>query len=357
MYQPKRILLIRLSHLGDVVHALPAYHAVRAAWPRAEVAWVVQPEFAELVAGLTGVARVLRFDRDGGVRAWLRLHAELGAFGADLAIDAQGNLKSALAALASGAPRRVGLHRRDWRETIGAVACTERATPAAGGHAIDRMRALARHLAGDRRDAERFDPDVQPAELERGRELARELLDLAAAHRAIVQLSDPRDIRSWPAEHALALIDDLARAGWSVAVISGPGEAAVGRRVAAARPDSPAVRHWVAQRGLRELAGFFTAAAESQTRFVGPDSGPMHLAWACGLRVVSLAGPQSHLATGPWPVPDGAADAAGPHRVVRAAPQPPCAPCLSRSCTHAAGPVCMSELQPAAVLAALRSQS
>lgn len=361
MVEPKRILLIRLSHLGDVVHALPVYHALRATWPRAELGWVVQPEFSDLVAGLPGIGRVLRFDRRGGAAAWLRLREELGAFQADLAVDAQGNLKSAMTALASGAARRIGLAARDWREPVGALSCHERAQPASGRHAVDRMLELARFAcSGPPTPPPRFDPGVRTDERRAGQARAAELFEDGSARRVVLQLSDPDDVRGWPVEHALALIDELCEAGWSVAVLSGPGEAAIGERVARERPVSDRVRHWVGQRGLRALAGFFSAAAEFGTRFVGTDSGPMHLAWSCGMRVTTLAGPQDYALTGPWPVPRDPARAATavtratePHRVVLAEPRPACAPCLSRSCSHPEGPVCMRDLRPGAVAAAL----
>src|SRR5688572_30746272 len=100
--EPQRILLIRLSHLGDVVHALPVFHAVRARFPHARIAWVTQPEFAPLIEGLPGLERVFRFGRAGGAAAWPELASALTSFAADLVIDAQGNIKSATAALCAG---------------------------------------------------------------------------------------------------------------------------------------------------------------------------------------------------------------------------------------------------------------
>ena len=74
--RPRRILLVRLSHLGDVVHALPVFHALRGAHPRARIGWAVQREFAGLLEGLPGLDEVLDFERRGGARAWLELSEE-----------------------------------------------------------------------------------------------------------------------------------------------------------------------------------------------------------------------------------------------------------------------------------------
>src|SRR5262249_19112540 len=113
---PDRILLVRLSHLGDVVHALGVFHALHAAYPRAEIGWAIQPAFAGLLEGLPGLARVLVFERRGGLAAWLALRRELARFRPDWTVDAQGNAKSGAVAWLSRAPRRVAPARADWQE-------------------------------------------------------------------------------------------------------------------------------------------------------------------------------------------------------------------------------------------------
>ncbi|HVS09079.1 MAG TPA: glycosyltransferase family 9 protein [Planctomycetota bacterium] len=355
MRDPQRILLVRLSHLGDVVHALPLFHALRSRFPAARIAWVTQPEYAELVAPLPGLERVLVFGRREGARAWLRLRDDIQAFDPDLAVDAQGNFKSALAVLSAGSARRVGLHRCDWREPLGALALSETAPPAPGGapHAVDRMLALARHLTGAG-DEPRCDPALSDAERAHGREVLERLLPArrAGAERAVlVQLAAAGDVRSWPAEHFERLLRALDAAGRPALAISGPAEEALGRELEASLgAGSGRIAHWVGQRGLRELAALFQAAGERGALLVACDSGPMHLAAACGLRVLALSGPQDHGRTGPWPpaAPMHAHAANGhPHRVLRADPGPACAPCFARRCSHERGPVCMRDITAA----------
>lgn len=349
MDEPSSIALVRLSHLGDVVLALPLFHALRERFPRARLAWVVQSEFAGLVEGLEGLERVVRFERRGGARAWLALKSELASFAPQLAVDAQGNYKSALATLVSGAPRRVGVAPRDWRERGAWLAMSEYAAPLPPEreHAMDRTRALVEHLCGA--SELRRDPALRADELERGRRKLDELCGACAAP-LIVQLSDERDVRAWPLEHALELARGAAALGWSVLLLSGPGEADAGRRAAEQLGQQPRIAHWIAQRGLRELAALFSAAAEREACYVGPDTGPTHLAAACGLRVVVLAGPQSHLRTGPWPVAEPGARGASPHRVLRSPLALDCAPCFSRRCHRPDGPLCMRSIEPRAVL-------
>lgn len=343
----RRILIVRLSHLGDVVHALPVYHALRTAYPDAELAWAVQSEFADLLNGLPGLARTFLFGRRSGLGSWIRLRNEFADWRPDWVIDAQGNTKSAMVALTSAAARRSSLARIDWRERFASHVSTDHAAPAEGPHAIDRMVALARHVAPDQRTRPvRFDPGLGAAELARGRAL---LEDHAASRRGdsapdwIVHLSDPRDVRSWPTAHFDQLIRGLQAAGRRVLVLSGPAEAQVGEQLAD-DIQLPGVSHWVAQRGIRDLAATFAVGAEAGARLLACDSGPAHLAAASGMNVHLLAGPQDPVRTGPWPTH------AGPelprHTIVFNPTPPECAPCLARRCSHPAGPVCMHGLEP-----------
>lgn len=340
---PSRILIVRLSHLGDVVQTLPLFHALRAEYPAARIAWAIQPEFAGLLAGHPGLDRAILFDRRGGARAWWRLARELESFGADWTVDAQGNVKSAMVALCARAARRSGYATVDWRERFAASSVTDpcpRGSPRE--HAVERVLRLARHVAPNSCGSPRFDVGLSAVEIEAAE---RRLATLVRADGGtLLHLSHPGDVRAWPVEHFAALARASAERA-PVVVVSGPGEVEHGR---ALERDvrHPRVAHVVGQRGLRELAALFTACARRGMTFVGCDSGPMHLAWSSGMRVVLLAGPQDERRTGPYPL-------GSPHETLRAEPSPPCAPCMSRRCTHERGPVCMSELRPGQVDVAL----
>jgi ADP-heptose:LPS heptosyltransferase len=334
--------------MGDVVLALPLFHALRERFPAAELAWVVQSEFASLLEGLPGLARVIRFERRSGLRSWMALRAELAEFAPDLAIDAQGNLKSGFALACSAAPRRVGLARSDWREPLGRFSLTEAAAPSRGEHAFERTLALCRHFGAEgfvRRDAA-----LTSAEFARAAQRANELGVVAGS--LLVQLSPQSDIRAWPLARYAEFLRDAAQRSTHCVVLSGPSERREGEQLAALLCDSPYLRHWVGQRGLRELAAFFAVSAELGARYVGGDTGPTHLAAACGLPVTVLCGPHSHERTGPWPVA-APSNEASPHVAVRARTEPECAPCFGRACSHALGPVCMRDIEPNDVRMAL----
>lgn len=337
---PTRILLIRLSHMGDVVQTFALYHALRERHPQAELGWAIQPEFAGLIDGLDGVARTFLFDRRGGLGAWTRLRRELRAWRPSWTIDAQGNAKSAAVALSTGAPRRSGFARRDWTERAASLVTNDRAPRAAGPHAMQRVLSLCGHVADGFHP--RHDPALDERETSAGEDAFVERFPRGDGAGWIVHLAAGADVRSWPAPAFAALAERLAAAGRPVLLLSGPAESELGRELAAAST-RPEIGHWVGQRGLRALAGFLSAAAKRGVRLVGCDSGPAHLAAACGMGVDLLAGPQDPDRTGPWPR-NGLV-----HRVLTRPDPPDCQPCRARVCSHAEGPICMRGITPAQV--------
>ncbi len=350
------MLLVRLSHLGDVVLALPVFHAIARAFPEAEIAWAVQPEFAPLLEGMPRLSRTFTFERRGGWRAWPKLRAELAAWRPDLAVDAQGNVKSAMVMLSSGAPRRVGLARADWTEHFAASVLTEEAAPAAGPHGMECALALAR-VFGNGSDVGK-DPRLSAEERARG-EAALQARFPTRRPGWILHLAREEDVRSWPARSFEELALRLAREGREVLFLSGPREEALGASVAerlmSASLGPRLVHHWVGQRGLRDLAAVFAAAAARGHRLVACDSGPAHLAASVGLGVTLLAGPQDPRRTGPWPI---ASRSERPeHEALFASTRPSCQPCFARRCSHPRGPVCMRDLAPDRVADALLSGS
>jgi ADP-heptose:LPS heptosyltransferase len=146
-----------------------------------------------------------------------------------------------------------------------------------------------------------------------------------------VHLARAGDPRSWPHANASAWIEHALARGAQVLALSGPAETGELAALEARHAASGHFRHWQGRDDLRALAGVLAAAAERGARYLGCDSGPLHLAEACGVDVLCLAGPQDERRTGPYS-----------GRSLRADPAPECAPCLERLCRHPLGPVCMS---------------
>ncbi|MEO0662094.1 MAG: glycosyltransferase family 9 protein, partial [Planctomycetota bacterium] len=309
---PARVLVARSSHLGDVAQTIPLVHALRSAFPGARVAWAIQPAFAPLVAPL--VDAVVPFERDGGARAWPRIRRAMRAFGADLAVDAQGNWKSAMVVRLSGAQRRVGCARAAWQEPLAArVLGVSGATAADAPHLVDRLMAVAASV-GAPAAPPRLDPALTGDELRAGFEALEALSPGAGRAPLLLHPGVPGDPRTWPSERYAALLERFGpHSDRAPIVVTGPAEADVGARLDAL-DRCGAAAHLVGQSDVRALCALFHAARQRGGVLVAQDSGPAHLAASVGLGVRLLAGPEDPSRTGPWPV-CGAVDS--PHRLVR----------------------------------------
>ncbi len=151
-----RILIVRLSAIGDVLHGLPVLNALRAALPDAFLAWAVESRAAQLLRGHQALDELVEVPRGWlkSPRAVLELRRRLRVLRFDVTIDLQGLSKSAIAARLSGAPRRIGFDGVDGRE-ISRWLNNERVA-ARGTHVIDRNLELLGRL-GISHPAVRFD--------------------------------------------------------------------------------------------------------------------------------------------------------------------------------------------------------
>lgn len=158
MTAPRRILLVKPSSLGDVIHALPVVSAIHRYWPDAELRWLIQPAWRSLVESHPGVSGIILFPRDKfrGPSGWLRSVAWLGTlrdWKPDLAIDLQGLLRSALFSRISGATRVIGLS--DAREGA-RLLHGERALVDSNAHAVNRYLGVLDHLGIPKPDNPEF---------------------------------------------------------------------------------------------------------------------------------------------------------------------------------------------------------
>ena len=159
-----RFLILRLSSLGDIVHALPAVAALRAAFPEARLDWVIENRWRDIVELNPEVSNVITVDTHAwrrtplAARTWRNLAAlrqTLRAARYDVAFDLQGLYKSAVLAWLSGAPKRIGFSKGAIKEPGATLFYTERVQHPANTHVIEMNLALAK-AAGARETPWRF---------------------------------------------------------------------------------------------------------------------------------------------------------------------------------------------------------
>ena len=295
-----RVLIVKLSSLGDVVHTLPVVADIRATHPRARIDWVVEPAFAPLVARVEGIGEVIelplrRWSREGWWRATTRAEARaaIGRLRRDryaAVLDLQGLTKSAIVAALARGPSWAPANRTDGssHEFPARWLATHAVQVAQHSHALDRGREVAAAALGTR-------IDTPPSFGLRAR-------TTAAPERTVVLIhGTTRADKLWPDASWIELGRRLADQGWNVALPqAGSDEAARARSIAEAIGGASSAV-WPAM----ELGAFVDRLAACAGA-IGVDSGPSHIAVALGLPHVQIynfptawrTGPQERHGTG-----------------------------------------------------------
>ncbi len=287
-----RFLLVRLSSLGDVVHALPAASALRDSFPEARIDWVIDARWQRLLEGNPDLNEVIAFDRKqaGGLSSAIR---KLRAAQYICAIDFQGLYKSALLALASGAPRRIGFQSSYAREGLVAGFYTDRLNPH-GPHKVDHNRTLVQR-AGAQLGPPRFPLAIRPEDDEL---VTRELNSRSITDFYVLNPGGGWLSKCWPTERYGELHRKLAqRHGRHGVVTVGPGEENLARDLIHAAGNTPPV-------AIPLALGPLMALLRRAKFMISADTGPLHLASALGTPVVGLFGPTDPARNGPFSAAD-----------------------------------------------------
>ena len=342
----RRILLVKPSALGDVVHTIPLLPKLRLRFPRAQIDWFITPENAELVRHHPALSGVVLFDRKelaGIGRSWnattelVRLLGRLRRTRYDLVIDLHGQMRSALVTLATGAPVRIGFDRpvrrsqtqsehhelrnvpqRGWagaREGSWMAYSHRIPIPTLDIHAIDRMLWLTPILGLDGAPADSRIYLSAETEMNTDRLLEQHLLQQFGA----LVPGTIWETKHWDPERFAEVGLWLKQRGFSVVLL---GTRRDQTRCQTIAKMCPGAIDFSGQTNPAQLAAILKRAAICVTN----DSGSMHLAVALERPVVSVFGPTNPVQIGPYGRPEA---------VVRVAV--PCSPCNFRQlsqCPH-----------------------
>ncbi len=310
-----KILLVKLSSLGDVVHTLPVVQDIRAAFPDAQIDWVVEKSFAPLLARCVGLRRVIPCEirrwRKSPLAAltraeWLAFKAQLRQESYDAVIDLQGLTKSALVArlarLASPGGKRYALANQTdgsgyeaptrWVADVAIRVEPRTAT-------VQRSRELAVQALGY---SLRPEPDFglkTPQALKSIGKHAPENIAIQADQRRVAFVhGTSRADKEWPLDHWIELGRRLVAAGYQLALPHGSAkELATSRTMAEAlnEPGSPAVATVWPMLSLDALTDELARCAG----VIGVDSGVSHIAVALDLPHVQIYNFDTAWRTGP----------------------------------------------------------
>ena len=137
----RRILVVRLGAMGDIIHALPAVAWLKQSHPGSHLTWLVEPRWAPLLEENPYVDRVVLLHRQN-FAGLVETRRELRTAHYDFAVDFQGLLKSAMAASAASPDRLYGFHQSQVRERLAALFYSHK-TVSRAAHVVDRNLELA----------------------------------------------------------------------------------------------------------------------------------------------------------------------------------------------------------------------
>lgn len=350
----ERILLVKLSAFGDVVHTIPVLKKLRARYPKARIDWLITPENASLVETHPALSGVVPFPRKQVGKTWgatvaaARLVRRLRSARYDLVIDLHGQMRTAFFTLASGAPTRIGFDRPRKRvieaqrrpsEDVGQhgwmgaregswVAYTHRIpVPRLDVHAVDRYLWVGEMLGFE--DGPPEYGIVVPEEAERRVADRLKTAGLEGKRLAVLVPGTIWETKHWSVEGFARVARDLEKAGLGVVVAGAPQDR---RRSETIARGCEAALDLAGQTSLIELAALIGRASVCVTN----DSGSMHLAVALGRPVTSVFGPTDPVKVGPYERPGA---------VVRV--DMACSPCyLKRLSGCKRGHACMERVTP-----------
>jgi lipopolysaccharide heptosyltransferase I len=290
----RSILVVRLGALGDLVHALPAVAALRAAWPEARIDWLVDGRYAALLDLVPVITRAVVIGGRAG-RPVLPVIRELRRVRYDLAIDFQGLLKSAVLARIAGARETAGFIPGQLREPAAGAFYTRRIPADDSGHVVRKNLSMVGALGVGVREV--LSPLAVTASSVPGR--VRDLLRLDDAGRfAVINPGAGWPNKQWPADRYGAVAAHLrARHGMPSAVTWGAKEEGLANEVVTASDGAAKLAPATTVADLVELS-------RAASLFVAGDTGPMQLAAAVGTPVVGLFGPTNPVRNGPWNAAD-----------------------------------------------------
>ena len=333
------ILIVKMSSLGDVIHALPCAAALRTLYPKAKISWAVEDSFADLLLDNPAIDEVIVIDskrlRKGTLWSkivYLReLKQSLTKKKFDLVLDLQGLIKSSVVALFTGCKNRLGYcEMREGSRFVTRAVCGDNAQ----GHVIERYLDVIRYLGAKIERAQFVLPNLS----EQKNTVQKKLFAAGFTQQDKYIVFAPGtswESKEWPLEYYITLGKKLIADGFWIALAGGKADVAKSKVIHEGL-ESCKVVDFTGQTTIKELL----ALCQLSTLYVSGDTGPLHIAVASGVPVVAMYGPTKAHRTGPYGLCEVVVSKAD------------CAGCMKKTCKPLK---CMSAITPQEVyLACLR---
>lgn len=324
----KRILIIKPSSLGDIIHGLPILKAFRDKWPEAKISWLIKDIYTGIFDGNTYIDELILFKKNSLTTAIMAFRKRLREGRFNIAVDMQGLFRSGLIAYLSGAIVRVGF--RDARE-LAPLFYTHKVDAPRNLHAVDRNLKLAASLGCEIQEI-KFPLKVSQEALNEVSEFLKKN-QLNTGYPLVTLVPGGRwEKKRWPA-HSFSRLGDLLSQELNASILF-IGNNEEKRLINDIRRAMKISSTEAIDFPLQKL----TALLSRSDVVVTNDSGPIHIAAATGTPVVALFGPTDPGRTGPY---------TKKHLIIRKDME--CIPCFRKRCIYDSF-VCMESITPEEVL-------
>src|SRR5688572_2272155 len=290
---PLSICLLRLSALGDVTHVVPLVRTLQAAWPHIALTWVIGRGEHRLLEGLPGV-RFIEYDKKSGLAGMRALRGQLRGLASggrfDVLLQMQVAARSNLLSAFIPARRRIGYDRARSKDLHG-LFINQRIPDRPGIHVLDAIGSFCEPL-GLRQDTVRWNLPVPAA----AHEWARAQWPADGAPALIISPCSSHVRRNWYPDRYAAVADHAAAQGWRVVLCGGRSELERDTADAILAAMTAPALDLVGKDTLKQLP----ALLERGDLLMTPDSGPMHIGNAMGVKVLGLHAASNPARSGPY---------------------------------------------------------
>lgn len=332
---PKKILIIKLSALGDLVHTLPVPRALRKEYPDSYIVWMIEERYQELLYNNPDIDEIITIRTKVWRKKWSKetfneiqqTVNNLRQKKFDIVFDLHGLIKSGIIAMLSGAKTKIGFHKNNCKEKVSSIFTNIKGPYMAGGiHVVDMYLTLVQSTLGVKTDVKQFPICIPEAQEQKIEGFFQSHPELTANPIVGINPGAGFESKLWKMERFAKLSDRIANEmGYSILLLWGPGEEQKAKQIAKSMEE----KCWVAPATTIQES---IALYKRLELLVSCDSGPLHLCSALDVPTVSLFGPTD-------PVRNGAYGLY--HKAVYK--MLPCSFCWKKKC-HLGTDECMQEI-------------
>jgi len=312
----KKILLIRLRRIGDVIMTTPAVSVLKKNFHETELSYVIEKPYADLIAGNPQINEVLMLPAHARIKDFFSVIKKIRKKRFDAVIDFHGGPRSSLMTLLSGADVKIG-YRIKYRHPIYHIKLPRR--PRTGPiHSVENHVNLVKAL-GIKSGA--IPPLFIPSSTEKENQKIKHIMslnDLSGSKYVSLHIGAGNRFRSWDVQNYIKLCDLFTQKSGVKVVLIGAREDKISANMIIKSTESSPLP-LVGELSLREVRDMISHSS----LFVGSDSGPMHIAASTRTPIVALFGPTIPAQFGPW---------RAEHKIIQK--NLDCRPCRQRQCVH-----------------------